>query len=267
MRVGLIGCGTIGTRIAEAIDQRQVNASLVGINDLERQKADALIDKLGLHGIRPLALEEIFACSDLVIEAASGKVVPEVLRLSIGYRRDCMILSVGGLLSALSLLREAEGAGIKIFCPSGAVAGLDAVSAASIGKIDRVRLTTRKPPKGLKGAPFILEKGIDLDALKGEETVFEGSALDAVSAFPKNINVAAALSLAGIGAERTEVRIIADPGSTRNSHQIEVEGEFGSLITKTENLPSPFNPKTSYLAALSAVSCLKKITGSLRIGG
>ena len=267
LRIGLIGCGTIGTRIARAIDQGDVPAVLRAVHDQEADQIRLLVQALNTQSPVVVSLEDVFQESDLIVEAASRTVVAQILHLANRCHKDCMIMSVGGLLGAEDAIREARVSGIKVHCPSGALAGLDAVAAASIGHIDSVRLTTRKPPQALKDAPYITEKGIDLDHLQQERVIFEGNALEAVPAFPKNINVAAALSLAGIGAEETMVRIIADPDVTRNSHQIEVEGEFGRLTTRTENLPSPFNPRTSYLAALSAVACLKKITSPLKMGG
>jgi len=267
LTIGLIGCGTIGTRIARAIDQGEVTATLQAVNDIEREMAVVL--KQGLKNQNPAVadMEGVFSMADLVVEAASRAAVSKVVRLASKYKRDCMIMSVGGLLGADAMIEEARAAGIRIYCPSGALAGLDAVAAAAVGRIDTVRLTTVKPPRALKGAPYVTQMGIDMDALTGETVIFEGTALEAVPAFPKNINVAAALSLAGVGAEKTLVRIVADPRVTRNIHSIEVEGEFGRLVTRTENLPAPFNPRTSYLAALSAVACLKRITACLRIGG
>jgi aspartate dehydrogenase len=267
LNIALVGCGTIGTRIAQAADQGEVIANLLWINDLDTEKAKLLIEHLRKQKPKIEELELLFKEADLVIEAASRKVVPRILRLASEYHKDCMIMSVGGLLGEEELIREAGRSGIHIHCPSGALAGLDAVAAASVGRIDYVRLTTTKPPLALKGAPYIREKHIDLDAIKEAEVIFEGTPLDAVPAFPKNINVAAALSLAGVGAERTMVRIVVDPNIERNCHQIDMEGEFGRLTTRTENLPAPFNPRTSYLAALSAVACLRKITGSLKVGG
>jgi aspartate dehydrogenase len=267
LNIGLVGCGTIGTRMAQTIDQGEIIADLLAVNDLEIEKANDLIKGLKTQIPIILGLEEIFTKADLVVEAASSNVVPQILRLASRYKIDCMIMSVGGLLGEEDMIKEAKRAGIRIYCPSGAIAGLDAVAAASVGRVDSVRLTTRKPPQALKAAPYIMEKGIDLDAVKEERVIFEGTALEAVPAFPKNINVAAALSLAGVGPKRTIVRIIVDPKIKRNSHQIEVEGEFGKLITRTENLPAPFNPRTSYLAALSAIACLQKITNPLKLGG
>lgn len=267
LKIGLVGCGTIGTRMAQAIDQGKVVAELSAVNDLETEKASELIEGLKIQVPVFMGLEEIFKNVDLVVEAASPDVVPRIIPLASRYKIDCMIMSIGGLLGAEDTINEAGNAGIRIYCPSGAIAGLDAVSAASVGRVDSVRLTTRKPPQALKSAPYIIEKGIDLDAIKEEKVIFEGTALEAVPLFPKNINVAAALSLAGVGPKRTTVLIIVDPKIKRNTHQIEVEGEFGKLITRTENLPAPFNPRTSYLAALSAVACLRKITNPLKLGG
>ncbi len=267
LKIGLVGCGTIGTRLSHAIDQGVIDADLLAVNDLETEKADDLIAGLNTQVPENIGLEEIFKRTDLVVEAASTNVVHNVLSLASRYKIDCMIMSIGGLLGADDMIKEAKRVGIRIYCPSGAIAGLDAVASASMGRIDSVRLTTRKPPHALKDAPYIKEKGIDLDAFKEERVIFEGTALEAVTAFPKNINVAASLSLAGVGPKRTIVRIIADPKVKRNSHQIEVEGEFGKLLTRTENIPAPFNPSTSYLAALSAIACLKKITNPLKLGG
>jgi aspartate dehydrogenase len=156
--------------------------------------------------------------------------------------------------------------GKRLYVPSGAIAGLDAIKGAMLGRVFKVTLTTRKSPRALEGAPYVVKKGIDLGALKEPTTIFSGSAEEAVPAFPANINVAAALSLAGIGADKTLVRIIADPACDKNIHEIEVEGDFGRLVTRMENVPSPHNPKTSYMAALSAIGLLQRITASLVVG-
>ena len=143
---------------------------------------------------------------------------------------------------------------------------LDGLKGAMAGRVSKVTLTTRKPPRGLEGAPYVAEKGIDLKALKEPTAIFSGSAREAVPAFPANINVAAALSLAGIGADKTVVKILADPTSDKNIHEIEAEGDFGELFVRMENVPSPTNPKTSYMTALSAIGLLRRITASL-VGG
>jgi aspartate dehydrogenase len=175
-------------------------------------------------------------------------------------------MSVGGILGKENLFRLARQKNCHLYLPSGALAGLDGVKSAAAGSIDSVTLTTRKPPAGLRGAPYLVREDIDLDSLTEEKVVFEGTAEEAVQGFPRNINVAAALSLAGIGAAKTRVRIVADPKISRNVHEVEVKGEFGRLVSRTENLPSPSNPKTSFLAILSAMATLKAIVSPVRIG-
>lgn len=265
MRVGIVGCGVIGSELAQAIDKEIREAQLVALTDIDEKKSKELVNLLK-EKPEILSLDELIKRSDLIIEAASKDLVPSLARKVIDQGRDIMIMSVGGLLGNEDLLDLAKKKDCKIYLPSGALAGLDGVKSASVGRIDSITLTTRKPPEGLKGAPYIIRNKIDLDAIIKETVIFEGSANEAVEGFPKNINVSAALSLAGIGAEKTRVRIIADPNLKRNIHEVEVKGEFGRLVSRTENLPSPKNPKTSYLACLSAIATLKGIVSSIKIG-
>jgi aspartate dehydrogenase len=175
-------------------------------------------------------------------------------------------MGVGRLLSCEAEIRLAEEKGVKIHVPSGAIVGLDAVKGAAQGRLERVVLTSRKPPLAYAGAPDVVARGIKLEDLREPLVLYEGPAREAVVRFPANVNVAAALSLAGLGADRTLVRVVADPGVERNVHEIELEGDFGRLLTRTENVPAPENPKTSYLACLSAVSTLRAISDPVRIG-
>ena len=154
----------------------------------------------------------------------------------------------------------------RVYLPSGAICGLDGVKSASLGEIYGVELQTRKPPKSLMGVKYLADMGVDLLKVREPTVVYEGSAVDAVKRFPKNVNVCAALSLAGVGPEKTRVRIVVDPGIDRNIHEVTVHGEFGELYTKTSNLPSQDNPKTSYLACLSAVKTLEGINRCMRVG-
>ncbi|MFQ5800136.1 MAG: aspartate dehydrogenase domain-containing protein, partial [Candidatus Hydrothermarchaeales archaeon] len=134
------------------------------------------------------------------------------------------------------------------------------------GRLFEVELKTIKSPASLEGAPYIVEKGMDLSGIKKRTVIFSGNASEAVAGFPSNVNVAAALAISGIGVRKTRVKIIADPAVERNIHEIRAKGDFGELSFRTENLPSQKNPKTSLLAALSAVSTLKKITNPIKIG-
>lgn len=216
-----------------------------------------------------MKIEELISSVDLVVESASQNAVRFIVPQALKAGCSVMVLSVGAL--ADKELREtlfglAKEHNCKLYFPSGAVVGIDGINSAHAAGISSVTLTTRKPPSGLMGAPYVVEHGIELEKLEKETILFEGIASEAVKAFPANVNVAATISLAGVGFERTMVRIIADPSLSRNVHEINVEGEFGKFCTKVENLPSPENPKTSYLAALSAISTLKKILNPVQIG-
>jgi aspartate dehydrogenase len=175
-------------------------------------------------------------------------------------------LSVGALLEHDDWLTLAQRTGSHIYVPSGAIVGLDGVKGAAIGAITSVTMTTRKPPPGLAGAPFVVAHGLDLTALTEETVVFEGSAREACRGFPANVNISAALSLAGIGPDRTRIRIIADPHGTRNMHDIEVVGEFGRFTIHLENVPSDTNPRTGKLSYLSALAMLKELAAALKVG-
>ena len=276
INIGLVGCGTIGSELAVYI-QKKLNAKacLVAVCDVDEDKTSSLCQKL--EPAHPcgcctnrlpevMVFDKLISKVDLVIETAVKQAAVELARKTVESGRDIMIMSVGAMLGQQSLFESARQKGVKIYLPSGAICGLDGVKSASIGNITKVVLTTTKPPKGLAGAPYIIENKIDLEAIDRDTVIFEGSALDAVTGFPKNVNVSAALSLAGIGPEKTRVLIIASPGAVTNSHQIEVEGQFGKLTSRTENVPSPNNPKTSYLAVLSAMATLNQIVDSVKVG-
>lgn len=266
-KIGLIGCGTIGSELARRItaDFSDV-AILMAVTDIDESKANKLLNELGIKAALG-GIDHVIQKSDLVIEAASGKIAAEIALKCLISNRTVLIMSVGGLLDRYAeIVKAASKSAGRLIIPSGAISGLDAVKAAATADIKSATLTTRKPPAGLKGAPYVVENEIDLDSIKEERVIFEGSTLEAVKGFPKNINVAAALSLAGIGPERTRVRIMTSPHYTTNSHEIEVVGEFGRLVTRTENVPSPTNPKTSYLAILSATATLRTFLCPIRIG-
>ncbi len=267
LKIGLVGCGAIGTEIAKAIDKGKIEADLVAVCDHNPATAIALIDSLKHKPVKA-RLDELVSLSDLVVEAASQRAVPTIARAALESGKGLMIMSVGALAD-LELYREvknlARAHGSRVYIPSGAISGLDGLKSASIGTIRKVTLTTTKNPKGLKGAPYILENKIDLEALKQPTVIFEGTAAEAVKAFPANVNVAATLCLAAREGE-VRVKIIADPGINVNLHEIVAEGDFGRISTRVENVPSPMNPKTSYLAALSAIATLKSIVEPLKIG-
>ncbi len=264
--IGIIGCGAIGAALAEYLERELKSCvAKIVLCDSDHGKTEILAGKF-TDAVVAGGIAETVDTADLIIEAASARVVPDLLQQAVDKGKDILVMSIGGVLGNEGLLEKAREKGIKVMLPSGAIAGVDAVKAANIGGIESVTLTTRKAPGAVKGAPYLFEKNIDVEALTGETVVFEGNALDAIKGFPKNINVSALLSIAGIGAEKTKVRIVVSPDYTRNIHEIEVKGKAGIITARTENVPSPSNPKTSYLAALAAMAALRGYFDSVRVG-
>jgi aspartate dehydrogenase len=281
IRVGVVGCGAIGGVICTAIDTDALEGHRLNLGMELTFLIDAhpeMIEELrqSLRKQPPISrsdsagLDEILAEVDLVIECASQAAVRDFLLPALRHGKDVMILSVGALLCDPGLYEELERVarehGANVYIPSGAIAGLDGLKSGAIGGIHAVELTTRKHPRGFEGNAFIEAQGLDLAAIKQATTLFIGSAKEAVAHFPENVNVAASLSLVGIGPTATRVKIVADPAVTENIHEIEAQGEFGSLFVRVRNVPSATNPKTSYLAALSAIATLKRIAYPIRIG-
>ncbi len=266
LKIGIVGCGTIGTALARAIDDGRIPAGLAGLTSLTRTSAEELARSLRTSPT-VLPLPDLVQASDCVVEAATGNALEEIVPACLRKGKDVFVISVGGLLGHEVWFREAETRGCRILFPSGAIAGLDGVRGAAVGRVDSVTLTTRKPPKGLAGAPYVVERGMNLKALTQETLLFEGTAREACKGFPANVNVSAALSLAGIGPDRTRVRIFAVPGSAFNQHRIEVRGEFGRLTVEIENVPSATNPRTGLLSIFSCIAFLADYARSARTRG
>jgi aspartate dehydrogenase len=271
--VGLIGCGTIGTHLALAIESGSiVNASLTGLFDIVDGNAKNLKSKLKSGPEVYLDFGRfINTPADIIIEAASQQAVRKFGKLVIQASKDLMIMSVGALadrtflaeLLELAALREGHS---RIYVPTGAIAGIDAIRSVR-HLLDSVTLTTTKSPKALAGAPFLATREVNLDTITKITEIYEGSALEAVKLFPANVNVAAVLSLAGIGADKTKVRVLVDPKATTNQHEITATGSFGDIKITVNNVTAPGNPKTSFLAVLSAIECLRSICDdAIRIG-
>lgn len=232
-KIGIVGCGVIGTAVSKAIKEKfSEKAELVAVYDVVRNKAE----KLG----KLVPIEELVSLVDIVVESASPDAVKQIAPLVMANNKKMLVLSTGGLLN----IPLQKG----IFFPSGAIAGLDALSAASLGRIDKITLTTTKPPEALG------DKKYDKDTV-----VFSGTVDEAIEKFPKNINVCATLALVSKKPELITVKIIASPSIKRNTHKVDIEGDFGHMILHIENEPSPDNPKTSHLAVLSAIDTLRKI--------
>ena len=267
MRIALIGCGAIGTVLAQAIKDKIVDVKLECVYDKIEEKGKKFAEKFQTKfKIFDEILNEDL---DLVVEAASQEAVRTLVPRILKSSKNVMIMSTGALVDN-KLLNEIKNLALKnnlkVYLPSGAIVGLDGIKSANILGIDRVILKTRKPLNSLKDAPFFEKHKINLDDIKRPTIIYEGQAKEAVKLFPQNINVAASLSLAGIGPEKTIIQVIADPTIDKNIHEIFAEGKFGMLHTKTENFPCPDNIKTSYLAALSAIATLKKITEPMQVG-
>ena len=266
VRVGLVGCGTIGSQLALALERDYPHAArITALHDLDRTRALALSQRLTSHP--PIvSLPHLIRKSQLVIEAASSEVAGTVARQALRARRSVFIMSVGGLLGDQAWQRLARRSGAKVYIPSGALAGLDGIKAMALGRIRRVSLTTRKPPRALSTAPLVHRKRLRLERLRRPSVLFEGSPSAVVKAFPQNTNVAAALALATGGAgARTRIRVVADPTIRVNVHELDVEGDCGRIRCRIQSIPSA-NPKTSQLAVQSALATLARLFDPVSIG-
>ena len=260
-KIGLLGCGAIGTQIALAIDSGKIPATLTHVFDLSKESSENLVSKLKT---KPKIVENSHLLSsypvDIVVEAASQNAVKDVALSVLQNRRDLLVMSVGAFLdeSVYDILSDACKEFKKtIYLPSGAIGGLDAICAVK-DELDSLSITTTKHPRSLRGAKFFETSDLNLDAINKPTIIFEGSAKDAVNLFPANINVAALLSLAGVGSENTKVTIIADPATDKNTHHIEAFGKFGTMSFTIQNFPDTNNPRTSRLAILSAIETLRR---------
>ncbi|MFM1653157.1 aspartate dehydrogenase [Brevibacillus sp. B_LB10_24] len=260
MKIGLIGGGNIGKFLLKSVnlDRKLQDCRIESVLVRQRDRADELCSTYQTAAYDDL---EAFLASgiDLVVEAANVDAVRRYAEKIVEQGKDLLLISVGALVDAALYQQLNELCcqnQARVLLPSGAIGGLDVIRSAMVmNELESVTITTRKPPEALLGR-----------SLTAEQVVFEGSAKEAISRFPQNINVAIVLSLAGLGSERTRVKIVADPCATRNTHFIEAVGSFGRMAVKLENDPMPGNPKTSYLAALSALSTLKKQTERICIG-
>ena len=264
LRVAIVGLGAIGRKVAQALDQGIASLALVAVSAQKPEKHRGWLAGL----TKPpavLPIEALVDVADIVVECAPGKLVRSIVAPFVASGKIAVVVSVGALLDNEDLIELARRNGGQIVVPTGALIGLDAVTAAAVGTIHSVRMVTRKPPLGLAGAPYIVEHNIDIEGITEPFRVFEGTARDAAKGFPANLNVAVALSLAGIGPDRTTLEIWADPTVTRNMHRIEVESDSARFSMSIENIPSE-NPKTGMITALSVIACLRKLRAPLRVG-
>lgn len=267
VNICVIGCGAIGTTIARAVEEIP-DIERLYLTDRSKECATRVQEKFAkvqyVADIVPV-LNDI----KLVVEAASQDAARYYAPIALSAGVDILIMSIGVFQDEEfqnDAFRLAKRKNAKIFLPSGAIGGVDALCAANLEDLEEVTLTTTKPPSAFAGNEYLASKGIDASEIRFRTQVFSGSASEAVKHFPQNINVAATISLAGIGFEKTRISLVCDPQVATNEHHLKAKGRFGELDVVTRNVPSPRNPKTSYLAALSAISAISKICGHVWIG-
>jgi aspartate dehydrogenase len=265
LAVAIGGFGAIGMAVARKLDEGVEGLHLAALSAFDREAAAGRM--ADFHTPVPvLAASDLATVADVVVECAPAEVFTEIAEPALKAGRIFMPLSVGQLLMHPEYEELARRHGGRIIAPSGALLGLDAVRAAAEGNIESVTMVTRKPPQGLAGAPYLEEQGISLDGLNAPLKIFDGSAREGARGFPANVNVAAALSLAGVGPDRTRLEIWADPTVTRNTHTIRVEADSVRFEMKIENVPSEENPRTGKLTPLSVIAALRGLTSPMRIG-
>ncbi len=270
MRIGLIGGGVIARLFLEqcrgdAMDGAEVVA-VMGRSDRSRGKA--LAQEFGIAFVT--TRDELIALRpEVVIEAASHAAVREHVEALLASDIAVIVLSAGALVDdhlRERLERVSARHRTLLYVPSGGIGGLDALKAACVAGADEVTIAVTKPPAGWKGIPYVERLGIDLDRLDRPVTLFDGTAREGVPHFPANVNIAAALSLAGIGFDRTRLTVVADPALKFNTHFIRIRGPTGTIDLRFENLPSPGNPRTAVLAGFSALAAFKQFNSPVRYG-
>ena len=265
LRVGLAGLGAVGLEVARRLEAGIPGLVLAAVSARDVDKARRNLPRLG-DGLAMVPPEALGEQCDVVVEGLPPSAFRTVAAPAIERGRIFMPLSVGQLLDNWDLVERARATGARVLVPTGALIGLDAVRAAAEGEIRSVTMITRKPPQGLEGAPYLREHGISLADLAAPLKVFDGSAREGARGFPANVNVAAALSLAGIGPDRTRLEIWADPTVERNTHRIEVDADTARFSMQIENVPSTENPRTGRITALSAVAALRGLVSEFKVG-
>ncbi len=265
LTVGIGGFGAIGAKVARALDAGIPGLRLAAVSARNHDGARARMDGMASPP-DVVGLGELADLADVVVECAPAAVFREVAEPAVAAGRIFIPLSCGALLRHPDLEAMAAKTGARIIVPTGALLGLDAVRAAAEGVIHSVHMVTRKPPRGLAGAPHLVENNISVENLTAAKLVFQGTARDAAKGFPANVNVAAALSLAGNGPDQTMIEIWADPGVDRNTHTIKVDSDATRFEMTIEGIPSPDNPATGLLTPLSVIATLRGLVSPMKVG-
>ena len=264
MKLAILGAGGIGAEVAAEVAAGHLpGVRVVGVagRGADSERAAAVAARVGSAAVDPSRIPELEP--DWVLEAAGVPAARSHLLPLLDAGIDVILMSIGALLddAFLAAVEERRRRGGRVELPSGGIAGLDGVRAlAATGGLREASITSTKAPRGLAGAPYLVDNAIELPADRSV-TVFEGTAREAIRGFPANVNVAAALSLAGVGPDRTTVRIVSDPSATRTRHQIVALGEAAEIRVEVLSNPHPDNPRTSFLAALSAIDAVRRMAG------
>lgn len=257
--VSIAGVGAIGGAVARALtEDGKINGfTLSAISDPAPKST---------YGVPCVDFETLVNQCDLIIECLPAHIVPQLAKVVFEANKDIIFISSAALLVYPEILELHKFSKSTAYVPSGALCGLDGVKAMRGLGIQNSKIATTKKPSGYDGAPYVVENKIDLDAIKTRECIFKGNALEASKGFPANVNVAATLSLAGIGAQNTMVEIWADPLAKGNTHEITVQSQYSTMVSRIENMPDPANPKSSVLAAQSIIAMLRDMSSALVIG-
>ena len=265
LRVGIGGFGAIGRPLATALDRGIPGLTLTALAARDQDRLKVATNDFS-NKVAITTVSELSSHADIVVECIPANAFRRIAEPALRAGRIFVPLSVGALLEAADLIELAAAKGARIVVPTGALLGLDAVRATAQGTIHSVRMITRKPPQSLRGAPHLERHGISLEGLEEPLQVFAGSAREGARGFPANVNVAAALSLAGIGADRTRLEIGADPGLSRNTHRIEVDADSARFTMQIENVPSSDTPGTGRITPLSVIACLRGLVEPVKVG-
>ena len=262
--IGIVGCGALGKALLLAVAEGKLPVQVAGVTSRTERTARAYLEGLP-HPPPYLDLDDLIAAADLVVETAGGEIVPELARRTFSAGKHLLLISMGALLEHPEVIEMAREKGCRLILPSGAIAGLDGIKGACEGRVDHVTINTRKPPKSIRNAPFVVKHNIDVDAFTEETELYSGSVREAIRGFPDNVNVAACVSMAGIGPDKTSIRIVAVPGLERNCHTIDIEGEFGTLNISIANALSA-NPSTGRLTVMSIIRTIKDVMDPFQVG-
>lgn len=264
-KVGVAGFGTIGAAVGRRLHAGLEDMTLAGVASGRREKALAALQEIG-SSAPVLSAEELAGECDIIVECAPTEAFLSIARPAMLAGRQMVTVSAAALIENMDIVDVARAHGGRIIMATGALLGLDAVRAAAKGQIHSVTMITRKPSRSLKGAPYLEKIGVDVMSLNEPTLLFDGSAREGARGFPANVNVAAALALAGIGPDRTRLQIWADPSLNRNTHTIKVDADSASFEMMIQNVPSPEKPGTGRITALSMIAALESLVSPLRVG-